>query len=110
VLVFSSCSMLFKTADGNLGYFPNIIGTPVGKFEASQELWFIIDPILFPMSRPHENLDKMIGPEVFARGGAFAKNLEISYGFTIWDFVITYFVPFVGRGTISVSGEAFSNF
>lgn len=107
IISFSGCSVIFQSEDGNLGYFPQASGRPVGSFSESGELWFIIDPMLYNLNDTNLKLDQLIRTGLAPYQADFAKNLKIIEGYTVMDFLITYFVPIVGRGTITVEGEAY---
>ena len=107
LFAFSSCSVVFQSQDGNLGYFPQASGRPVGSFSESGELWYIISPMLFNLNDTNLKLDQMIRTGLSPYRADFAKNLKIIEGFTFVDFLISYFVPVIGRETITVEGEAY---
>jgi len=106
-LIFSSCSLVFQSGDGNLGYFPQATGYPMGYFENTAEFWYVLSPFIAPLSEPYSNIENMIRPKLVEKGADFAKDVKIGYGFTVVDMLINYFVPFVGRDTITVEGQAF---
>jgi hypothetical protein len=107
ILGFNSCSVIFQSMDGNLGYFPQATGNPVGSFSESGELWYIISPMLMNLNDTNLKLDTLIRTGLAPYKADFAKDLKIIEGFTVMDFVISYFVPVIGRETITVEGEAY---
>lgn len=109
VLVFgllAGCATTFKTTNGKLGY-GNISGTTKGSFEAQKSYIYIINPALVSLSKPYAKLDEMIQPAVAAKGGNAATNLEITNGFDIVGFLVTYLTGgLLGLNYVKVSGTA----
>jgi hypothetical protein len=111
ILFMSSCTYYFRTQDGNLGYYPGATGVPVGSFQAVREQWYVLSPLWFPFSEPNKKLDEMIVPEMVKYNGSFVKDLNIGYGFTFVDYLITYITGgLLGRNTITVDGQIYRNF
>jgi len=108
IFAFSSCSVVFQSEDGNLGYFPQASGRPVGSFSESGELWYLISPMLYNFSDTNLKLDQMIRTGLAPYRADFAKNLKIIEGYTVVDLLITYLTGgILGRETITVEGQAY---
>jgi len=107
IMTFTSCSVIFQSQDGNLGYFPEASGQPVGSFSESKELWYVISPMLLNLNDTNLKLDELIRTGLAPYKADFAKDVKIIEGYTFFDFVISYFVPIIGRETITVEGEAY---
>lgn len=107
ILGFNSCSVVFQSMDGNLGYFPQASGRPVGSFSQSGELWYVISPMFYNLNDTNLKLDELIRTGLAPYKADFAKDVKIVEGYTVMDFIISYFVPVIGRETITVEGEAY---
>lgn len=106
VLVLSGCMSTFASESGQLSY-GEIEGESTGSFEASEGFIYFIHPELVTFTNKHwENLDAMIEPELTRSDASAARNLEIDYGFTGVDYLLSAFVPLVSWGTIEVRGTA----
>ncbi|TVQ22318.1 MAG: hypothetical protein EA382_12255 [Spirochaetaceae bacterium] len=108
VLALAGCMTTYTTTDGRLAY-GDIGGTAAGTFEASAGYIYILHPsILVLGDNPTERLDLVVGPRIQAAGGNAATNLVIRDGFTVVDFLLSYFVPIVNWATVEVEGTAVS--
>ncbi|MFO8063430.1 MAG: hypothetical protein R6V29_02215 [Spirochaetia bacterium] len=106
VLVLSGCMTTFASDSGQLAY-GEIEGDSAGSFDASEGFIYFIHPELVTFTDKHwENLDAMIDPELARNDASAARDLEIDYGFTGVDYLLSAFVPFVSWGTIEVRGTA----
>jgi hypothetical protein len=63
--------------------------------------------MLFNLNDTNLKLDQLIRTGLSPYRADFAKDLKIVEGYTFVDFVISYFVPIIGRETITVEGEAY---
>ncbi len=108
VLALAGCMTTYTTTDGRLAY-GNIDGAVAGTFEASAGYIYILHPsILVLGDNPAERLDLVMSPQIQAAGGNAATNLVIRDGFTVVDFLLSYFVPIVNWATVEVEGTAVS--
>lgn len=107
VLFSGSCTYMLQSQDGHLGYYPMSTGTRVGSFTEEEEQWFLLSPYLYNFSEPNKSVDLMVRRGLMTSGGDFAKDLRVGTGYTVFDFVISYFVPVVGRHMIYVEGDAY---
>ncbi|MFP4010528.1 MAG: hypothetical protein ACLFUM_02420 [Spirochaetaceae bacterium] len=106
VLVLSGCMTTFASDSGQLAY-GEMEGSSAGSFETSEGFIYFIHPELVTFGDKHwENLDAMIEPELSGVDATAARELEIDYGFTGMDYLLSMFVPFVSWGTIEVRGTA----
>lgn len=107
-LLLGSCATTFKASNGKLAYGA-MTGTSRGTFENRAAAISIISPYIFPITKPYENLDKLIDPELSARGANAAENVEIKYGFDIIGLLISSVTGgLLNWGYVSVSGNALS--
>lgn len=108
VLVLSGCMTTFSSDSGQLSY-AEIDGDEQGQISAEEGFIYIIHPTFIPISdQPNENIDNLIDPELDALDANAVSDLQIGYGFTGIDYVLTSFVPFLSWGTMEVEGTAVS--
>jgi hypothetical protein len=105
-LLLSGCATTFKAANGKLSY-GDIEGKSRGSFSAKANAVSILSPYLFPISKPNESLDKMIEPELAAKGANAASDVQVKYGFDFLGLVISSLTcGILNWGYVSVSGNA----
>lgn len=107
-LLFGSCATTFKAGNGKLSY-GSMNGSHRGSFETKSNAISIFTPYLFPITKPYENLDKMIEPELSSRGANAAEQVEVKYGFDFLGLLISSLTGgILNWGYVSVSGNAIS--
>ncbi len=109
------------SASGNRLSYAELDGESRGNFKAAVAYQYLIHPDFWVISsfrrdlgpskgkiggKPWVKLDKVIEPELSRMGGNGIRNLQINYGYTFSDYLITLFVPLVGSGTLILEGEA----
>jgi len=107
-LLLGSCATTFSAGNGKLSY-GSMGGTSRGSFKNTASAISIISPLLFPITKPNENLDDLIDPELAAKGANAAENIEIRYGFDLFGLLISSVTGgILNWGYVSVSGNAIS--
>lgn len=108
VLVLSGCMTTFSSDSGQLSY-AEVSGEEQGEISAEEGFIYIIHPTFIPISdQPNENIDLLIDPELTSLDANAVSNLQIDYGFTGIDYILSSFVPFLSWGTMQVNGTAVS--
>jgi hypothetical protein len=107
VILFSGCMTTFSTTNGKLGY-GEIDGSQQGQVEVEEGFIYLIHPELatFGEGKTWEELDTVLEPELQAMDANAVRDMDLSYGFTAVDYLLTVFVPFVAWGTYTVEGTA----
>ncbi len=108
VLVLSGCMTTFSSDSGRLAY-AEIDGEDQGQISVNEGFIYIIHPTLIPITEQYnENIDVLVDPELSRLDANAIRNLQIDYGFTAVDYILSVFVPFLNWGTIEVEGTAVS--
>ena len=108
VLVLSGCMTTFSSDSGQLSY-AEVDGEEQGQISADEGFIYIIHPTLIPLTdQPNENIDTLIDPELSRLDANAVQDLQMDYGVTVTDFVLSSFVPFLSWGTMEVEGTAVS--
>lgn len=104
--MLAGCATTFKASDGKLSY-GEMKGSPKGTIDVKKPYMYLIHPNLFSFSKPYENLNDAISPELAKKGANAATNLEISDGFTFIDMLLTGITGgILGFRYVEVTGTA----
>ncbi len=107
-VVLSGCMTTFASDSGRLAY-AEVEGEAEGQVDTSESFMYIIHPDLVPLGDKYwENVDLLLDPQLEAHGGDAVTDLEIRYGFTAIDYILSAFVPIINWGTIEAEGTAVS--
>ncbi|MCE5256180.1 MAG: hypothetical protein LLF89_04955 [Spirochaetaceae bacterium] len=88
-LVFGSCATTFKSANGKLSY-GTFKGTQKGSFTTPKANMFsILAPYVLPITKPYENIDELVEPELAKLGANSAQNIQIKYGFDFLGLLVS---------------------
>ncbi|RKX75054.1 MAG: hypothetical protein DRP87_15445 [Spirochaetes bacterium] len=106
--ILGGCMTQFSTGNGKLAY-ASLNGDSKGHLSRSQTFMYIIHPDLITFGgKTWETLEHVIEPELSRAGGNAVKNLELRYGFTFVNYLLTMIVPVVSWGTYEVEGDIIS--
>lgn len=106
VLMLSGCMTQFGSSSGKLAY-AEIDGAPQGEIAIEKSFIYIIHPDLFIAGeKMWENIDSEIDPVLTSMGADAVRDLELGYGATLMDMILSSVVPLVNWGTFTVEGEA----
>ncbi len=104
--ILTGCATTFKAGDGKLSY-GEMKGTPKGTFDARRTYLYLIHPNFVAFSKPYENLDNIIVPELSRVGADAATKIEVTDGFTFIDMLLTGITGgFLGFRYVQVKGTA----
>jgi len=96
----------FASNSGKLSY-AEIEGTTEGRIHETEGFVYILHPEIATLGTKYwENLDTMVEPALRRSGGNAVTDLEVRYGYTTVDFLLSMIVPLVNWGTIEVEGTA----
>ena len=106
-LVFGSCATTFKSSNGKLSY-GTFKGTQKGSFTTSKaNMISIFAPYILPITKPHENINDLIDPQLAKMGANAAQNIQVNYGFDFLSILISSITGGLLRWEyITVSGDA----
>ena len=106
LVLFSGCMTYFGSESGKLSY-AEVVGDSVGEVNIEKGFLFVLHPDIFVSGgKTWENIDQDIEPVLNELGGDAVRNLELGYGATLIDMVLSSVVPVVSWGTYTITGEA----
>ena len=106
VLMLSGCMTQFGSSSGKLAY-AEVEGTSQGDVAVEKSFIYILHPDIFIMGeKTWENIDLELDPVLSQMGANAVRNMEITYGATLVDMLLSSVVPLVNWGTFTIEGEA----
>lgn len=109
VLTLGGCMTYFGSESGKLAY-AEVEGTPAGEVSIEEGFLYIIHPdvLVIGGEKMWENIDQDLEPVLTEMGADAVRGLQLGYGATLIDMLLSSFVPVVNWGTYTIEGEAVS--
>jgi hypothetical protein len=107
LVLLGGCMTNFGSASGKLAY-AEIEGESAGQVSIEEGFLFIIHPDVLVLGggKGWENIDDDLDPVLAELDANAVRNMELSYGATLIDMVLSSVVPVVNWGTYTIQGEA----
>jgi hypothetical protein len=107
VLLLGGCMTQFGSSNGKLAY-ADIDGSAQGQVSIEKGFLYIIHPDLVTLGdgKTWETIDKDLEPELNTMGANAVRDLELGYGASLVDMILSAVVPVVSWGTYTIEGEA----
>lgn len=107
VLLLGGCMTQFGSSNGKLAY-ADVDGAAQGEVSIENGFLYILHPDVVTLGegKTWETIDTVLEPELNTMGANAVRDLELGYGATLVDMILSSVVPLISWGTYTVEGEA----
>lgn len=107
VLLLGGCMTQFGSSNGKLAY-ADVDGAAQGEVSIENGFLYILHPDVVTLGegKTWETIDTVLEPELNTLGANAVRDLELGYGATLVDMILSSVVPLISWGTYTVEGEA----